>query len=209
MGFWDGTATDWGTSVGTVGLALISTVSVIREGRERKELKDERDVARRRTEELEQQNTERAEREAAVAVRMERRRLADGVSCQMGLMPRDPVLVSTASGTAPTNGQGPVECAIIQNVSDRPIRQIEVRWLDVKQADHAIAPSIVFGGLLDVVPAFGRHGVVKPDAISGYYSSQVALLVLFTDANDLRWARGNDGRLYAVSETGAVGPQER
>jgi len=64
-GFWDGSATDCGTAVGTVGLALITTVAAFREAKDRRELKAERDAARARTELLEQQNVQRAQAEAA------------------------------------------------------------------------------------------------------------------------------------------------
>lgn len=108
-------------------------------------------------------------------------------------MERDPVYVVSASGGPPKSGLGPVECAVIQNVADKPIRKVELRWQNAMNPDPAGEASIESAGLLEVVPALGRMGVVKPDSLSSWHSSQLALLVFFTDYNGNRWARRNEG----------------
>jgi hypothetical protein len=189
-GFWDGGFTDYGTAIGTVGLALVTTAAVVREGRERRELKAERDAERARADRLERQ---RAEQEALLL----RRRLAEGVSCYLGSMERDSPNVVTASGSAPKVGAGPVECAIIQNLADKPIHKVAVHWQNAVNPDQRSV--IEFGGLLEVVPARGRYGVVRPESLAQWHATQLGLQVDFTDANGMRWSRCNDGSLEELT----------
>jgi hypothetical protein len=106
-GFWAGTFTDYGTAVGTVGLAAITTLSVHREARDRRELKAERDAARNRVAELERLQAERKAQQA-------RRAHAKPVSCYRPWS-YDPEITTMLPGDGIWLPDTVLERAVIQN----------------------------------------------------------------------------------------------
>jgi hypothetical protein len=198
-GFWDGGFTDYGTSVGTVSLATITAVVAWREGIERRKLRAERDAATARADRVEQQ-------QAADASRRAKRVPADGVSCYLDSVAYDPETVLATSGDDTPAPGSIMLSAIVRNLTEAPIRDVEVLWQNA--AGPADTPSVVPSSLIPVVPPASLRALRRPNSMQSWHRPQMAITVRFTDTNGNRWARRDDGRLYSVVDGGALGPQE-
>jgi hypothetical protein len=188
-GFWDANAADWGTAVGTVGLALITTVSVLREARDRRELRAERDAARHQAMVADRRA---AELQAAAALRNR----AEAVSCRIGLDRYDPAVIRyVGAGVVPSDGNV-LECALVQNLGDRPIRNVVICWAvrGSSQPSDAGRDEQAIG----VVPAMGARGSTRPDHLAAHDRNDLAIRVRFDDVNGVRWQIGDDGSLAEI-----------
>jgi len=191
-GFWDGTFTDYGTAVGTVGLAAITTLSVYREARDRRELKAERDAARNRAAALERLQ---AEREAQQA----RRAHAESVSCHIGPWSYDPEIATILPGDGIWLPDAVLECAVIQNRGDKPIRKVDLVWQSLAAPDPKGEAYVAMGGSIETVPPGQARAISRPSSLAGWNRNQLNLLVKFDDANGVRWAIKDDGTLYEAT----------
>ena len=198
-GFWDGSFTDYGTAIGTVGLALITTISVLREAQDRKILRAERDAARGRAEQLEADERARKDEEQRRQAEPLRRIPAESVWCYQDAKERDAKVVITTTGGAPPAGRDLVECAVVQNMGDKPIRDVEIGWYNAAATDISKQTPVDFGGLLPVVPALGSRAVMRPESMSTWHRTQLILAIRFTDINGVRWMRREDGRLTEIA----------
>jgi hypothetical protein len=199
--FWDGSFTDYGTAVGTVGLAALAAWTAVREGKERKQLRKERDEARAETARL---KGAEEEREALTNKRL----YASSVSCYIDRVAYDPDIVTMppGEGGVPMAGAS-MECGVVRNMSDKPIRNVEVIWQRTDGSGPVHDVAIAGPVLVPLVP-LGFRAVRRPSELDPSWNrTNLTLLIKFDDFNGCRWARREDGRLYEVDATGALGPE--
>jgi hypothetical protein len=165
---------------------------VYREARDRRELKAERDAARNRAAALERLQ---AEREAQRA----RRAHAESVSCYIGPWSYDPEIATILPRDGIWLPDAVLECAVIQNRGDKPIRKVDLVWQSRVAPDPKGEAYVATGGSIEIVPPGQARAISRPSSLAGWNRNQLNLLVKFDDSNGVRWAIKDDGTLYEVT----------
>jgi hypothetical protein len=188
--FFHGDFVGYGTAVGTVGLALVTTLALRSEVAERRELRAERDQARAETKRLEDEK-------AAEAATYARGLLASGISCHIGPTRYDPeIFVDAGDGGVPIE-DAVIDSAVIRNMSDQAIRRIDVHWQN-NAGPEPPATAAVETRSVDFVPAHGIRVIRQPGSLASWGRNQLALLISFDDANGVRWSLRDNGQRWEI-----------
>jgi hypothetical protein len=202
-GFWSGAFTDYGTAVGTLGLAAITTVVAIRESGERRELRAERDIARRQARDAEAREAAAAltaaEKEAAKKAEADRRAQAEQVQASFSVYPYDSSWVVVDE--PPAKSDATLLGVMVRNRSKGPIDEVDVHWFDWQDTGKVLETD-------DIGPltAGSWRVLARPRAVADRNKTAAAtMIVTFTDARGVRWLRVvNGGAVQEIASRGDV-----